>query len=70
VEKYKLGFVCEPEDQVCIEKAITMLASNKSLMDDLRKNVLNYRRNVDRRIGAERLFSLVSELMRVDERNV
>jgi hypothetical protein len=47
-----------------------MLASNKSLMDDLRKNVINYRRNVDRRIGAERLFSLVSELMLVDERNV
>jgi glycosyltransferase involved in cell wall biosynthesis len=70
VEKYKLGFVCDPGDQVCIEKAISMLVSSRSLLDEIRKNVLDYRKNVDRSIGAERLFRLISELMHVDERNV
>jgi glycosyltransferase involved in cell wall biosynthesis len=66
VEKNKLGIVCEPQDYACIEKAIKALAINKDLLDEFRKNVLIFRKYIDRRIGAERLFKLISRLMQAD----
>ena len=63
VNENKLGLVCEPGDQVCLENAITTLATNKDLLDELRRNVLAFRSRVDRRIGAERLYRLINELL-------
>jgi len=67
VEKNKLGIVCEPQDYDCIEKAIKALAINKNLLDEFRKNVLTFRKYIDRRIGAERLFKLISRLMQANK---
>ena len=67
VEKNKLGIVCEPQDYACIEKAIKALAINKDLLDEFRKNVLIFRKYIDRRIGAERLFKLISRLMQANK---
>jgi glycosyltransferase involved in cell wall biosynthesis len=67
VEENKLSIVCEPQDYACMEKAIKALAINKNLLDEFRKNVLIFRKYVDRRIGAERLFKLIrSRLMQAD----
>ena len=62
VKENKLGFVCESEDQVCLENSIMTLATNRRLLDELRRNVLAFRNNIDRRIGAERLYRLINEL--------
>jgi glycosyltransferase involved in cell wall biosynthesis len=67
VEKNKLGIICEPQDHICLEKAIETLAMNGGLIDGLRKNVLAFKKYVDRKIGAERLFKLISELMQTDK---
>jgi glycosyltransferase involved in cell wall biosynthesis len=67
VEKNKLGIVCEPQDYACIEKAIKALVIDKNLLGEFRKNVLIFRKYIDRRIGAERLFKLVSRLMQADK---
>jgi len=67
VEKNKLGIVCEPQDYDCIEKAIKALAIHKNLLDEFRKNVLTFRKYIDRRIGAERLFNLISRLMQANK---
>jgi glycosyltransferase involved in cell wall biosynthesis len=67
VEKNKLGIVCEPQDYACIEKAIKVLAMDKNLPDEFRKNALIFRKYIDRRIGAERLFKLISRLMQADK---
>ncbi len=63
VTENKLGFVCKPEDHVCIESSILALATNKDLLDKLKKNVLMFRKYVDRKIGAERLFRLINEIL-------
>lgn len=62
VENNKLGFVCEPQDHVCLERAIITLVMNKSWLNEFRKNVLGFRKYVDRKIGAERLFRLIERL--------
>jgi len=67
VEKNKLGIVCEPQDYDCIEKAIKALAIHKNLLDEFRENVLTFRKYIDRRIGAERLFKLISRLMQANK---
>ena len=67
VENNKLGIVCEPQDYDCIEKAIKALAIHKNLLDEFRKNVLTFRKYIDRRIGAERLFKLISRLMNANK---
>jgi hypothetical protein len=46
-----------------LEKAIETLAANRGLIDELRKKVLEFKKHVDRRIGAERLLKLIIELM-------
>jgi glycosyltransferase involved in cell wall biosynthesis len=66
IEKNRLGIVCEPQDHMCLEKAIETLAINKGLIGEFRKNVLTFRKYIDRRIGAERLFKLIVELMQND----
>jgi len=63
VAENKLGFVCEPEDHVCLEKSILALATNKGMLDKLKKNVLMFRKYVDRKIGAEKLFRLIDEIL-------
>jgi len=63
VEENKLGFVCEPEDQACLENSILTLANNRSILNELKRNVLVFRRYIDRRIGAERLYRLIKELL-------
>jgi len=67
VEKNKLGILCEPQDHICLEKAIKTLATNKGLIDELRKNVLTFKKHVDRRIGAERLLKLIIGLIQDDK---
>jgi len=63
VEENKLGFICEPEDKVCLENTIIALATDNSLLNELKKNVLAFRRLIDRRIGAEGLYRLIKELL-------
>jgi colanic acid biosynthesis glycosyl transferase WcaI len=65
IEENKLGFVCEPGDQKCLERAITTFAMNKSILDEYKKNVLVFRRHIDRRIYAERLYKLISKFIEV-----
>jgi len=67
IEKNKLGFLCEPRDHICLEKVIETLALNRGLLDELRKNVLEFKKYVDRRIGAERLLKLIIWLIQDDK---
>ena len=67
VEKNKLGIVCEPGDHICLEEAIETLAMNRGLIDELRKNVLTFRKRIDREFGAKRLFELIIGLMQGDK---
>jgi glycosyltransferase involved in cell wall biosynthesis len=63
VEENKLGFVCEPKDRACLEASILTLANNKNLLNELKRNTLVFRKHIDRRIGAERLYRLIRELL-------
>jgi len=63
VEGNKLGLVCNPGDYICLEKAITMIVTNKELLNELKRSVLNFRKHVDRSVGAERLFKLIIKLL-------
>jgi glycosyltransferase involved in cell wall biosynthesis len=63
VEKRRLGFLCEPGDIVCLESTITLLVGNRNLLENLRENAFTFREYVDRRVGAERLFRLISKLL-------
>jgi glycosyltransferase involved in cell wall biosynthesis len=67
VERNKLGIVCEPGDHICLEEAIETLAMNRGLIDELRKNVLTFRKRIDREFGAKRLFELIIGLMQGDK---
>jgi len=66
VENNKLGFVCEPRDQACLENVIRELATDKSLLNRLKMNVLAYRKYVDREEGARKLLKLISKLLMGD----
>jgi len=63
VEDNKLGLVCKPGDQLCLENAIMTLATDKSLLGELKRNVFAFRKNIDRSIGAERLYGLINKLL-------
>jgi len=67
VKENKLGFVCNPDDQVCLEDTIVRLATNRHLLNEIKRNVLTFRKYVDRSIGAERLFKLVTKLLPADQ---
>jgi hypothetical protein len=64
VEKHRLGFVCEPGDRECLESVITTFAINKAVLDEYKKNVIVFRKHVDRKIGAKRLYELISKFLR------
>ena len=64
VEKHRLGFVCEPGDHECLESVITTFAINKAVLDEYKKNVIVFRKHVDRKIGAKRLYELISKFLR------
>jgi glycosyltransferase involved in cell wall biosynthesis len=58
IERNKLGIVCEPQDHICLKSAVTAFATNKTTLDKYKKNVFAFRRHIDRRIGAERLYKI------------
>ena len=58
VERNKLGIVCEPQDHICLKNAVTTFATNKTTLDKYKKNVFAFRRHIDRRISAERLYKI------------
>jgi len=60
-----LGFVCEPSDERCIERAIEALVLNPEIYSELRGKVLKFRRLVDRRIGGAVLATILKFLTRV-----
>jgi hypothetical protein len=64
VKKHRLGFVCEPGDHECLESVITTFAINKAVLDEYKKNVIVFRKHVDRKIGAKRLYELISMFLR------
>ena len=63
VEENKLGFVCESEDWTCLETSILILANNRNLLNELKRNTLVFRKYINRRVGAERLYRLIKELL-------
>ena len=63
VEENNLGFVCEPGSQACLENTILKLATNRSLLYELKRNVFAFRRHIDRKIGAKKLYKLITELL-------
>lgn len=60
----KLGYVCDPSDEACIENAIETLALNPSIYSEFRENVLKYRKHVDRRIGGAVLTAILKYLVK------
>ena len=59
VEENKLGLVCEPNDVTCLERTIISLATDRYLLERLRRNVFAFRKYVDRAVGAEVLYRLI-----------
>jgi len=53
----KLGIVCESKK--CIKESIKTLASNIEVYNAFRKNVLKYRKYIDRKISAKILFTIL-----------
>jgi len=60
--KNGLGFVCEPSDETCIERAIEALLQNPKVYSELKEKVLNYKKLVDRRIGGAVLNAILKYL--------
>jgi len=60
----KLGYVCEPSDDACIENAVETLAQNSNIYSELRENALKYRKRVDRRIGGAVLIAILKYLVK------
>jgi len=59
-----LGFVCEPSDEMCIERAIEALLQNPKVYSELREKVLKYRKLIDRRIGGAVLNAILKYLIK------
>jgi len=57
----RLGIVCESKE--CLKKAIKILASNIELYNTFRENVLNYRKHIDRKIGAKILLTILKHFI-------
>jgi len=62
IEKWGVGFACEPHDIDCITRALEKIF-DKSVMESIRANVLRVRPLIDRRRAAEKLYSLLRELL-------
>jgi len=58
----KLGIVCEFKE--CLKEAIEILASNNEVYSTFRKNVLMYRKRVDRKIGAKIFLTILKYLLK------
>jgi glycosyltransferase involved in cell wall biosynthesis len=63
VNQNELGFLCGFKDLACIENALVQLARNDYLRNRLRNNVLMFRKHIDRQIGAETLFQMITQLL-------
>jgi len=64
VKERGLGVVCKHKDIVCLENALTLLIKDKGLLKSFTENITAYRKYVDRRVGAERFYMLIIELLR------
>jgi len=62
IEEWGVGFACEPHDLDCITKALEKIF-DESTMESTRANVLRVRPLIDRRRAAEKLYSLLCELL-------
>jgi glycosyltransferase involved in cell wall biosynthesis len=62
IEEWRVGFACEPHDLDCITRALEKLF-NESSIESIRANVLRVRPLIDRRWAAEKLYSLLRELL-------
>jgi glycosyltransferase involved in cell wall biosynthesis len=68
ITKWGVGFACEPHDIDCITEALEKIF-DESTMESIRVNVLSVRPLIDRRRAAEKLYSLLRELLE-PKRNV
>ncbi|MCC6004656.1 MAG: hypothetical protein LM590_09970, partial [Thermofilum sp.] len=55
-------FACEPHDLDCVARALEKIF-DESIMESIRANVLRVRPLIDRRRAAEKLYSLLRELL-------
>lgn len=62
ITKWGVGFACEPHDLDCITRALEKIF-DESIMESIRANVLRVRPLIDRRRAAEKLYSLLRELL-------
>jgi glycosyltransferase involved in cell wall biosynthesis len=62
IEEWGVGFACEQHDLDCITRALEKIF-DESIMESIRANVLRVRPLIDRRRAAEKLYSLLRELL-------
>jgi len=62
IVKWRVGFACEPDDHDCIVSTLKRVF-DENLMKDIRANVLRARPLIDRSRAAERLYSMICELL-------
>jgi glycosyltransferase involved in cell wall biosynthesis len=62
IAKWKVGFACEQHDLDCITRTLEKIF-DESIMESTRTNVLRVRPLIDRRRTAEKLYSLLCELL-------
>jgi len=59
ITENRIGVVCETRDLPCISQAIKTLLENPSLLRGLRDSTITYRPRIDRKIGAEILYTII-----------
>jgi glycosyltransferase involved in cell wall biosynthesis len=62
IEEWGVGFACEPQNLDCITKALEKIF-DESTMESIRANVFRVRPLIDRRRAAEKIYSLLRELL-------
>jgi glycosyltransferase involved in cell wall biosynthesis len=62
ITKWGVGFACEPHDLDCITNALEKIF-DENIMESIRASVLRVRPLIDRRWAAEKLYSLLRELL-------
>ena len=62
ITKWGVGFACEQHDLDCIRKALEKIFDENTI-ESIRANVLRVRPLIDRRRAAEKLYSLLCELL-------
>jgi len=63
VERYKIGYVCRPNDGNCIKQVLKDIAEGKGL-EELKARVLMLRELFSREVGAKRLYNIVKQLLK------